>query len=288
MIFPEVVKVSRKILYGVMFAGAMLCACSAFEELSDSGGAAVKVGLNPYMGRMVTVDVSIAGETARLIFDTGGGETIINPDVARRIGCSPSGRSVAFRMSGERLDIQLCPDAKISIGGVAFGRQELGVWDISAVLPEGVPPVDGILSLKTIAAQPFTLDLATGTLILETATSYRDRIRDMSRLNTRLATGPDGGELSVFVRGKVDAPAWFLLDSGNLDLVQAAPYLGGSGDTWEHVLHVDGMPPLDASFRTRDIIYDGALSEAFMREWLFTFDLASNAVWVKRASSSNR
>lgn len=148
--------------------------------------------------------------------------------------------------------------------------------------------VDGVLSLKTFSTQPFTLGPETGILTLETATSYRDRIRDMSRLNTRLATGLDGDELTVFVRGNVEAPAWFLPDSGNLDVVQAAPYLGGSGDTWEHVLQEDGMPPLDASFRTRDIIHDSVLSEAFMRQWLFTFDLASNAVWVKRVSSPNR
>jgi len=279
----EVVRMSKKLSYAVMLASTVVAACTGLEDASDKGSAPVQVALNPYIGRLVTVDVVIEGDTARLIFDTGGGETMISPEAASRIGCIPTGRSVGFRMSGERIDVQLCHEVTISIGGLAFEHEELGVWDINAVLPEGVPSVDGVLSLKTFADQPFTLDLAAGSLTLETAASYRDRIRDMARLNSRLATGTDGDELDVFVRGEVDSTAWFLVDSGNLDVVQVAPHLGDSAGVWEHVLHVDGMPPVATSFRTRDIIYDGVLSEEFMREWLFSFDLASNEVWVMRA-----
>jgi hypothetical protein len=269
-----------------MLASVLVVACTGSEDISDSGSAPVHVALNPYTGRLVTVDVVIEGDTARLIFDTGGGETLISPEIAKRVGCDPTGRSAGFRMSGERVDFQLCYAVPVSIGGVAFEHEQLGVWDINAVLPEGVPPVDGVLSLKTFADQPITLDLGNGLLTLETAASYRDRIRDMTRLTSRLATGTDGDELDVFVRGEVDAPAWFLLDSGNLDVVQVAPHLGDSDGTWEHVLHVDGMPPVATSFRTRDIIYDGVLSEEFMREWVFSFDLASNEVWVKPANEA--
>jgi len=266
-----------------MVAGVAIAACTAARDTVGRGTAPAQVALDPYIGRMVTVDVSIGGDTARLIFDTGGGETFISPEMAKRIGCTPTGRSVGFRMSGERVDFQLCHAVTISIGGVAFEHEELGVWDINAVLPEGVPPVDGVLSLKTFSAQPLTLDLGAGILTLETASSFRDRIRDMARLNSRIAPGPAGDELTVFVRGEVDAPAWFLLDNGNLDVVQAAPHLGSAENVWEHVLHLDGMPPVTTSFRTRDIIYDGVLSEEFMRQWLFSFDLASNEVWAMRA-----
>jgi len=279
----EVTKLKRMASSLALLTSVMVAACTGPGGASDGPVAPVQVALEPYVGRLVTVDVGIDGDTVRLIFDTGGGQTLVSPEVAGRIGCTPSGRSTSFRMTGERIDVQLCHDVTLSIGGLAFEHQELGVWDIHAVLPEGVPPVDGVLSLKTFAAQPFSLDLGAGLLTLETATSYRDRTRDMVRLESRLATGLDGDELDVLVRGEVDAPAWFLLDSANLDVVQAAAHLGGSGDVWEHVPRLDGMPPVTKSFRTRDILYDGVLSEEFMREWSFTFDLASNEVWVTKA-----
>ena len=274
---------SKGMLNGVVLASALVAACTGLRDTPEKAVAPVEVALNPYIGRLVTVDVVVDRDTARLIFDTGGGETFISPEVARHIGCTPTGRSVGFRMTGERVDMQLCHDVAISIGGVGFEHQELGVWDINAILPEGVPSVDGLLSLKTFETQPISLDLKTRSLTLETAASYRDRVLNMARLHSRLATGPNGDQLSVFVRGEVDSTAWFLVDSGNLDVVQAAPYLGGSEDVWEHDLHLDGMPPVSTSFRTRDIIYDGALSEEFMRDWVFTFNLASNEVWVARA-----
>jgi hypothetical protein len=56
-----------------------------------------------------------------------------------------------------------------------------------------------------------------------------------------------------------------------------------SDDTWEADLTLDGLPPAPSVFRTRDIIYDGALSEGFMSQWIFTFDLRANSVWATPA-----
>jgi hypothetical protein len=91
----------------------------------------------------------------------------------------------------------------------------------------------------------------------------------------------------VFVRGTVDDTLWFLLDSGNLDVVQAAPHLrnrtsSSSGAPWEAELTLDGLSGVRTMFRTRDIIYDGALSEEFLRLWVLAFDLSANAVWAAR------
>ena len=250
----------------------------------------VDIPLEPYIGRLVTVDALAGTDTLRLIFDTGGGETIISPRAARRLGCTPSGRSIGFRMNGERIATQMCPSVTLIIGGVPFAHSRIAVWDVAAVLPQGAPPVDGVLSLKTFAAQPFTLVLAEGRLTLETPVSVRRRVTEMTRLTSRIATGTDGDELTVFVRGAVRDTAWFLLDSGNLDVVQIAPHVAGSttpADTWESELRLDGIPAVRTTFRQRDMIYDGALSEAVLRMWTLTFDLADNAVWIARSGSSH-
>lgn len=283
---------SRYWLLGAIVAVACVAgACSTNDDPQEGTATPIDIVLSPYLSRLVTVDAVIDGDTVRLIFDTGGGETVISPEVANRIGCSHTGRSVGYRMNGDRVDVTLCRDVTVVIGGVSFEHEQLGVWDLQSLLPDEAPLIDGVLSLKTLATQPFTLDLQRGRLTLETEASFDQRIQGMTRLQSRMATGTDGDELTVFVRGEVDSEAWFLLDSGNLDVVQAAPHLGGaasgaSSDPWTHDLALGGLPAIGTSFRTRDIIYDGVLSEEFMRNLVFAFDIEANEVWATVNESS--
>jgi hypothetical protein len=260
----------------------ILTACEPDQTLATP----VEVALTPYIGQLVTVDAAIGTDTARLIFDTGGGETVISPGIAKRLGCTPSGRSVGYRMNGDRVDLSYCPSVTLSIGGIGFGHDQIGVWDVQALLPTGAPPIDGVLSLKTFLDHPFTLRLAERKLTLETSDAFRAQVKGMSRLRSRIATGSDGDELTVFVRGAVGDTAWFLMDSGNLDVVQAGPHLqtgpSGASGTWDAELTLEGLPGVPATFRTRDIIYDGVLSEGFLRQWIFAFDLSVNQVWAAR------
>jgi hypothetical protein len=268
--------------------------------LSTSGGGPepmgepIEVSLEPYVADLVTVRAITGSDTLKLILDTGGGATLIEPDVAGRLGLRPSGRGVGYRMSGEQAEFQYCPDVTLTIGGIPFTHESMAVWDLGSILPEGLPPVDGVLSLNTFQDQPFTLDLASKRLILETGQTLADRTKKMTRLRSRIATGVDGSELTVFLHGRIRDPGWFLLDSCNLGSVIAAPHLGPYGtddsvispDTWEAELALDGLPPAQMLFRTEDIIYDGVLSEEYMRQWVFTFDLASNGVWVSPAGDN--
>ena len=265
-------------------AGVLLAACDGAPPRDSGNSAAVEVPLVPYVGRLVTVDAAIEGEAVRLLFDTGGGETFINPAIAARIGCTPSGRGAGLRASGERIDFQYCPEVTILIGGIAFNHPQVAVWDVQAVLPDGVPVVDGVLSLNTFARQPVTLDLKRRQLTLETAASLERRISAMNELQARLATGSDGDELTVFVRAMAPVAGWFLVDSANLDVVRVAdrfrsPGAGADG-TWAAPLKLAGMPETRSTFRAADIIYDGMLSEEVLRQWTMTFDLASARVWA--------
>jgi hypothetical protein len=190
-------------------------------------------------------------------------------------------------MNGDRIDWAFCPAVTLTIGGVPYAHDRIGIWDVRVLLPPGAPPVDGVLSLKTLAHQPFTLRLAERRLTLETGQSFRKQVGGMTRLSSRVATGPDGDELTVFVRGAVADTGWFLIDNGNLDVVQARPQLRGRNDsslgqTWEATLTIEGLTGVPTTFHTRDIIYDGVLSEAFLRLWTLAFDLSANEVWAAR------
>jgi hypothetical protein len=268
-------------------AVSIFTACEANAGADHGLSSPVQVALTPYIGQLVSVEAVIGADTAHLIFDTAGGETVISPNIAERIGCTPSGRSVGHRMNGERVDLTYCPSVTLSIAGVDFDHDRIGVWDVQALLPVGVPPIDGVLSLKTFARRRFTLRLAERKLTLETPDSFRAQLEGMSRLRSRIATGSDGDELTVFVRGAVGDTAWFLMDSGNLDVVQAGPHLqtlglSSASETWDAELALDGLPGVPTTFRTRDIIYDGVLSESFLRQWIFAFDLSTNRVWAAR------
>lgn len=254
----------------------------------------VDISLNPYVSRLVTVETIADKDTLQLIFDTGGGETFISPEIAKRLGHVPSGRGVGYRMTGEQVEFQYCPDITLTIGGIPFRHEEIAVWDIHSILPKELPPVDGILSLKTFQNQPFTLNLSSKKLILETPESFLNRIKSMTRLKSRIATGPGGSEMNVFLHGKAQKSGWYLLDCGNLDVVLISEKLNTnsssdsilSSGVRESVFVFDNLKPVSTKFRKKDIIYDGAFSAEFMNEFIFTFDLSSNAVWVSPVENS--
>ena len=193
-------------------------------------------------------------------------------------------------MSGEQVVFHYCQNVSLIIGGVKFHHDEIGVWDIKSILPEDVPPIDGILSLKTFGNQPFTLDLSSKSLVLETPESLANRIKNMHRLNSRIATGTDGSELDVFLHGRLEQDGWFLLDCGNLDAILVSEeFVDKSLVDSNKVSHIneaefklDGLSSHLVRYRTKNIIYDGALSEEFMREYIFTLDLSSNSIWACR------
>jgi hypothetical protein len=279
-----------------VFIAALIIVGSGCAAPGDPGSASVaaalplEVPLVPYLGRLVTVEAQAGGRPLKLIFDTGGGETLIAPQVAAALGCTPSGRGIGYRASAEQIEFRYCPDVTLTIAGKEFPHERIAVWDVRSVLPDDVPPVDGVLSLATFRSQPFTMQLADRRLMLETAASLTERVLAMSPLRTRIATGPDGGELTVFVLATAPARGWFLIDSGNLDVVRLGPHYPAAGEAdadgvWESRLTLEGAGPVRARFRTAQIIYDGLLSEEFLRQWTLTFDLAGNQVWARPAGS---
>jgi hypothetical protein len=268
---------------------SIFLSCSVIETDQGIIKEPVEVSLNSYVSRLVTVNALVGDDTLKLLLDTGGGETSITPDVARRLGCNPSGRSIGFRMTGEMVESQYCHDISLSIGGISFHHDMIGVWDVNSVLPEELPPLDGLLSLKTFLKQPFTIDLSSRLLVFETKESLDHRTKTMTRLESRIATGPDGSELTVFLHGQIgEYEGWFLLDSGNLDVVLVSQHLVSdkpsdsiaSTDIWESEFKFNNLSSEVTRFRKKEMIYDGALSEEFMRKWTFTFDLSKNAVWI--------
>ncbi len=243
--------------------------------------------LQPYVGRLVTVTGRLNGDSLRLLFDSGGGETLLTPRVAADIPCEPTGRSVGFRMSGERVEWPLCHDVSLELDGQTVVDSGTGIWDVMGILPEGLPRLDGIVSLETFRDRLLVLRLAESTLELHTDATFRDRVHGMIPVPMRVATGQDGSHLTVFLEGRVagtDGSAWLLLDSANLAETLLAPHVRDDSATSDETIIFSDSVAVTAPARTADIIYDGALSEAFLRQIIVALDLRRGRAWVALAS----
>ena len=86
--------------------------------------------LDPYVGSFVTISMTVNGQEATMLFDSGGGVTAITPNLAKRVDCDPYGKLVGHRMSGERVEFQKC----------GFGGTVLESRNAVEPLRAGVPP----------------------------------------------------------------------------------------------------------------------------------------------------
>lgn len=252
----------------------------------------VEVELEPYFRELRTVEIVSGRDTLRFLLDTGGGHTLVTPEVARILGCRPFGRSIGHRMSGERVEFQWCKDLPLEVGGVSLSPSNTAVFDLAVVLPPELPTLHGLLSLKSFSRNAVSVDLAGGRLVLESDSSAKAHRARMAPLLARTATGEDGTSVTVFLAAHAEpGPIWLLLDSGNLVGTILSPHarrlLSPSpaeedAEASEAIvpLHLVGLEPESEPVVIRDIIYDGALGASFFMEHVVMFDFRGTGVWV--------
>lgn len=279
---------SLRIIFVTALAGCVHA--NTTSGVAGQADRARTIPLSPYVGLLRSITVTVANSAHPFIFDTGGGETMITPDLASAIGCTPYGRAVGLRASGEQVAFQYCDRVLLRLGDIAVAHERVGVFDLKAILPAGAPSADGVVSLQSFRAQPVTIDLARGRITLETADSLAVRTTGMRPVTIRVATGPTGAETTVYIAARVGGSrVWLLLDSGNGDLALVAPHVarmaGLTKSEGEALIEFDGLGPSRLQARSREMIYDGVLGVEFMRHWIFTFDLASNRAWAAPAES---
>ncbi len=246
------------------------------------------ISLEEYRAGLKTVTVRLGGRDLKFLFDTGAGVTVVTPETAQSIDCEPSGRIVAHRMSGERIELARCPNATLMLGAVQL-RSELGVLDITPLLPADWPRLAGVLSLASFESTPLTLDLARNVLILESEETLRRRTSRMKAVDARLARQGGGASLDVFlaVEGQ-PLPLWMELDTGNVAGVVVATHARGLLTDEKTVRVVVGETTLHLPGYVADIIYDGNLGARFAEQFVLTFDLSARGVWVERSVEDDR
>lgn len=247
------------------------------------------IALTPYAGNLKKLNVSIENKQYTFLFDTGGGETLISPEVASSLKKEPYSKALGIRMSGEKIYFQKCDSVIIDFGPIKVLHTTLGVWDMMNVLPKGLPKIDGVISLKSFNNKIVTVDLVNNRLIIETFKSYENKIKNMTLLNSRIANGPDGNELTVFLSTRhAQHIYWFLFDSGNISQFifspQTAYEWGLQNDKNSVNKEYDTVVLLGTRYHqvnvvTENIMYEGVFNYAFISKNVYILDLVKNKVW---------
>lgn len=236
----------------------------------------VSIALEPYVGRLRAFDLTINGERARLLFDTGAGLTSVTPAFATRLGLAPWGQATGFRASGERVDFQRLANVDIAATGFA-ARREIFVFDLSRILPEGLPPIDGVAGLDLFEGR--TITLAHGLSHLRVERSHRFG-RASGRM--RVCREAGGAGLTVYVpAASAQGDIWLLLDSANLAGLRLSPPAHAAlGAHARVMLSVDGAEPAEAAPDiVAGLIHDGMLDADFIARHDVTIDLARQRIW---------
>lgn len=247
------------------------------------------IRLKPYIENMKTVEVIIEGEKYNFLFDTGGGGTLISPEIAKHFNKKIYGSATGFRMSGEIIKVQKADHISMTIGYEKIDHPTVGVLDIMTILPKEFPKIDGVISLKSFTDHILTLNLAKNTIIIESHSSSKKAIQRKHLVSSRFANGLEATELNIFLNIPKDNQSyWFLLDSGN-----SGPLLLSTktAATWKLSKDKDqmnsetpfiiGKKTFTSKSFTRDIIYDGVLNFETMCRYIFTIDFKNNKVWIE-------
>lgn len=112
--------------------------------------------------------------TSRMMFDTGGGVTLVSKRLCDRVGCVPDGSFTGTRMSGQALTLTMARVPSIVVAGHHATNVRVAVMEGE----EFVDPklgIEGSLGLDAFRDRAFTLDYGASRLVIEDDASLAKR-----------------------------------------------------------------------------------------------------------------
>jgi predicted aspartyl protease len=244
------------------------------------------------LGKAATVSVQIGAKTYPFLLDTGSGVTIITPEIAQEIGCTPFGRISGLDTYGKKLDMQRCDQVELKMDGFT-AKVDAAVRNIMPFFSPETPQIGGVIALQTFENKAITIDLAGNKIRVETADSLAERIKEMRQLETRVSRPFTGVGLEILAaastpKGKV----WMIFDTGNTNWSHVAPHalnqIGVSLDAPNKAkivkpvkLDINGFGQFEFMGREREMIYDVRLNYDTLTKLVYTVDLRTGKMWVK-------
>ncbi len=250
------------------------------------------IPLDLYLEQLLSFSADVNGRAERFLFDTGGGETVISPEFAKRLGCQPWGRLTGFQMRGERLDLSRCENVKISMSGVNLTAPTVGVFDITKGAPKDAPALAGSAALDMFARKVVTLDVAHQSLVIETPASLKVRIKGATELPMRFDR--DVGGLAMTPTVALETPqgrVWLEIDCGSDgDVIVNKPLATALGLDPEKKgrqalsMKFAGGLVVETAAHVEDLIIDGNIGIRVLKRWVITMDTVHQRLWVAPAT----
>ncbi len=235
-----------------------------------------------------TVQAVVNGKHGTFLFDTGGGNSIINPQFAASVGCKPWGQMSGFNMQSKRIDILRCDGAEVKFGKIDVKTETVGVLDFMHMLPPGSPHIDGSLALDLFSDKTFRYSLTDR--VLEIVDSPR-KIKGLDKKSSMpVHVVRDAQGLALEINLPVKTPqgtAWFELDSGNVSGdILVGKHLAGlfhlsteqKGQDISAML-LDGTR-VTGPAEVLDLTLDGNLGVSFLKDNDVVVDIPAHLAWV--------
>jgi hypothetical protein len=274
-------------LYFVLIVVEATSCATHPKELEASESTPRAAQLDPY-GPLFTTTVQVGRELRTFLVDTGGGMSVLVPELAAAAGCQPGVLLTGFRMSAERIDAPRCEGATLSVGGWTSAPHTVLLMDINKMLPPDWPRLDGLLSLATFDGHVVTVDVPGRQLIIDDVIPANAR-----EVRVRFERSVTGLALGAFIATHNSGrDFWIEVDTGSdgaviLNTPLAALFGMSSSDARSPQkidLHLDDGAPVPAAATTRDLRFDGNIGLSTMSSWALTFDLAKGRAWFRTSS----
>ncbi len=238
--------------------------------------------------------VQIDGKNYKFLFDTGAGLTFISEDLASSMKMKTEGVTTLFSKEGKRQDFKKGESLMLKIGKTFLLQKQVAIMNPLYISSNGLPKIDGIVSLKTFEGQIISIDLENNFLLIETTKSFTDKSKSMLPIESTFSDGINGNELNVLLNVSAKGKALSMkFDTGNIDRVllskQSAKSLNLATDsvlsssdiikTGDVGFVIHSAVAENLTTITKDLIYDGIFNYAFIAGYDFTLDLSKQKVY---------
>jgi predicted aspartyl protease len=251
-----------------------------------------------YQDHMLAVPVVVGEVETTFIFDTGIGVNLISPGLAAEVGCVPLGETyTGRRMSGQAVTVPMSTLDSLRLGDYKSQNVAVGVFDLAGLT--------GLVSLTSFLSTPVTIDYEAGAIVIEDERSLADRLARGTPVPIDVhEDGPYSTDVFIDLALPGGQSVKVEVDTGSDNLILNRPFaaqnsidleaettrrLVGPDETGHEYARYFTILPGDIglaaapAFRQHDpqvifqeIIFDALIGDAFLRNFVTTYDLANS------------